>query len=173
MTTWWLLGDRLVTTWWLLGDHYVTTWWPLGDYLETIWWPLGDIWGMSGWCLGQHLGHIVNNGQQSAVLHASVMPFFFILAPPPATTHFSHCLAPPTFLWWVNNSTERACGTTTITYFSVKQVFNIDANGISVQLRHCAHRKCYILHFLSSTSSFISGIKLCYSVFVWNPVIVH
>ena len=27
-------------------------------------------------CLGQHLGHIVNNGQQSAVLHASVMPFF-------------------------------------------------------------------------------------------------
>ena len=34
------------------------------------------IWGMSGACLGQHLGHIVNNGQQSAVQHASVMPFF-------------------------------------------------------------------------------------------------
>ena len=37
------------------------------------------IWGMSGAssgaCLGQHLGHIVNNGQQSAVLHASVMQF--------------------------------------------------------------------------------------------------
>ena len=36
----------------------------------------GIIWGMSGACLGQHLGHIVNNGQQSAVLHASVMLFF-------------------------------------------------------------------------------------------------
>ena len=24
----------------------------------------------------QHLGHVVSNGQQSAVLHASVMPFF-------------------------------------------------------------------------------------------------
>ena len=39
------------------------------------------IWEMSGACLVQHLGHIVNNalhcnGQQSAVLHASVMPFF-------------------------------------------------------------------------------------------------
>ena len=31
---------------------------------------------MSGACLGKHLGHIVNNEQQSAVLHASVMPFF-------------------------------------------------------------------------------------------------
>ena len=30
----------------------------------------------SGACLRQHLGHIVSNGQQSAVLHASaVMPF--------------------------------------------------------------------------------------------------
>ena len=36
------------------------------------------IWGMSGACLGQHLGHIVNNGQQSAVLHASMMPFFLM-----------------------------------------------------------------------------------------------
>ena len=27
------------------------------------------IWGMSGECPGQHLGHIVNNGEQSAVLH--------------------------------------------------------------------------------------------------------
>ena len=34
------------------------------------------IWGMCGVCLGQHLGHIINNGRQSAVLHASVMPFF-------------------------------------------------------------------------------------------------
>ena len=34
------------------------------------------IWGMSGVCLGQHLGHIVKNGQQSAVLHVSVMQFF-------------------------------------------------------------------------------------------------
>ena len=37
------------------------------------------FWSMSeassGACLEQHLGHIVNNGRQSAVLHASVMPF--------------------------------------------------------------------------------------------------
>ena len=33
------------------------------------------IWSMSWECLGQHLGPIVNNGQQSAVLHESVMPF--------------------------------------------------------------------------------------------------
>ena len=33
----------------------------------------------SGACLGHHLGHIVNNGQQSAVLHASVMPFFVVV----------------------------------------------------------------------------------------------
>ena len=30
---------------------------------------------MSGACIGQHMGDIVNNGQQFAVLHASVMPF--------------------------------------------------------------------------------------------------
>ena len=40
---------------------------------------IGSLWQWiitsSGACLGQHLGHIVNNGQQSAVLHASV--FFF------------------------------------------------------------------------------------------------
>ena len=34
---------------------------------------------MSGACLGQHLGHIVNNGEQSAMLHASVMPVFTLL----------------------------------------------------------------------------------------------
>ena len=45
---------------------------PSGTILEHVW---GIIWGMSGACLEQHLGHIVNNGQQSAVLHASVMPF--------------------------------------------------------------------------------------------------
>ena len=39
--------------------------------------PSRGIWGMSGACLGQHLGHIANNGQQSAGLHASVMPFLF------------------------------------------------------------------------------------------------
>ena len=33
----------------------------------------------SGACLRQHLGHIVSNGQQSAVLHASVMPFFLTM----------------------------------------------------------------------------------------------
>ena len=40
-----------------------------------------SIWDMSGACLGQHVGHIVNIGQQSAVLvlHASVMPFFYSL----------------------------------------------------------------------------------------------
>ena len=31
------------------------------------------IGGMPGACQGQHLGHIVNNGQQFAVLHASVI----------------------------------------------------------------------------------------------------
>ena len=38
---------------------------------------VGDdiIWGVSWACLGQHLGHIVNNRQQSMVLHASVMAF--------------------------------------------------------------------------------------------------
>ena len=54
----------------------------LGHQLGHVW---GIIWGMSGTSsgaclghyLGQHLGHIVNNGQQSAVLHASVMPFLF------------------------------------------------------------------------------------------------
>ena len=50
----------------------------LGHYRgHVIVWDI--IWGMSGAssgaCLGQHLGHIDNNGQQSAVLHASVMPF--------------------------------------------------------------------------------------------------
>ena len=48
----------------------------LGQHLEHVW---GIIWGMSGassgTCLRQHLGNIVNNGQQFAVLHASVMPF--------------------------------------------------------------------------------------------------
>ena len=44
---------------------------------ESTW---ASSWGMSdgvlsGACLGQHLGHIVNNGQQSVVLHASVMLF--------------------------------------------------------------------------------------------------
>ena len=83
MTTWWLIGDHLVTTWWLLGDYLVTTWWPLGDHLVTTWWPLGDYLETTWW---QQLGHIVNNGQQSAVLHASVMP---LLAPylTPLPTH--------------------------------------------------------------------------------------
>ena len=39
---------------------------------------LGHVWALSGARLGyhlEHLGHIVNNVQQSAVLHASVMPF--------------------------------------------------------------------------------------------------
>ena len=49
-----------------------------GAFLEHVWW--GIIWGMSGACLGQHLGHIVINGQQSGVLHASVMPFLLKLA---------------------------------------------------------------------------------------------
>ena len=45
---------------------------------ESTW---ASSWGMSdrvlsGACLAQHLGHIVNNGQQSVVLHASVLPFF-------------------------------------------------------------------------------------------------
>ena len=60
----------------------------LGHQLGHVWgiiWGMsgGIIWGMSGASsgaclghyLGQHLGHIVNNGQQSALLHASVMPF--------------------------------------------------------------------------------------------------
>ena len=77
VTTWWPLGDDFVTTswllgWWLLCDYLVTTWWLLGDYLVTTWWLLGDylvttckLFGASsGACLGQHLGHIVNNGQQ-------------------------------------------------------------------------------------------------------------
>ena len=38
--------------------------------------PLTNMRYVSGACLGQHLGHIVNDGQQSAMLHASVMPFF-------------------------------------------------------------------------------------------------
>ena len=42
-------------------------------------WYLQWIITSSGACLAQHLGHIVNNGQQSAVLHASVMPFLQIL----------------------------------------------------------------------------------------------
>ena len=54
----------------------------LGHHLGHVW---GIIWGMSGACLGQHLGHVwdliyraiwgILSGQQSAVLHASVMPF--------------------------------------------------------------------------------------------------
>ena len=44
----------------------------LGHHMRNVW---GIIWGMSGACLGQHLGNIVKKGQQSAVLHASVMPF--------------------------------------------------------------------------------------------------
>ena len=32
----------------------------------------------SGACLGQHLGHSVYNGQQAAVLHASVRPFYIM-----------------------------------------------------------------------------------------------
>ena len=39
----------------------------------------GSSWDMSdassGACLVQHLGRIINNGQQSTVLHASVTPF--------------------------------------------------------------------------------------------------
>ena len=45
----------------------------LGHHPGHVW---GIIWGMYGACLAHHLVHIVNNGQQSAVLHASVMPFF-------------------------------------------------------------------------------------------------
>ena len=88
VTTWRLLGDYLVTTWWLLGDHLVTTWWPLddylvttwwllgenfGDYLETTWWLLGDYLVTTWWPLGNHLETTWR--PQSAVVHASVMPF--------------------------------------------------------------------------------------------------
>ena len=49
----------------------------LGINWGIIW---GIIWGLSGTtsgaCLGQYLGHIVNNGQKSAVLHAS----FFVIS---------------------------------------------------------------------------------------------
>lgn len=42
-----------------------------------VWYPQWAI--TSGASLGKHLGHIVNNGQQSVVLHASVMPFFILI----------------------------------------------------------------------------------------------
>ena len=52
----------------------------LGYYLGHVW---GIIWGMSGACLGHVwdniwgiLSTMDNNEQQSAVLRASVMPFF-------------------------------------------------------------------------------------------------
>ena len=44
----------------------------LGHHLGHVW---GIIWGMSEACLRQHVGHIFNIRVQSAVLHASVMPF--------------------------------------------------------------------------------------------------
>ena len=109
---WWLLGDYLATIWWPLGNSLVTIWWLLGHPLLTTWKAgalrisnmililklastgasagacRGIILGMSGAssgaCLGQHLGHIVNSGQQSAVLHASVMPFLWKA---PSTAH--------------------------------------------------------------------------------------
>ena len=59
---WGMSGACLGHVW----GHY------LGHHMRNVW---GIIWGMSGACLGQHLGHIVKNGQQSAVLHASVMQF--------------------------------------------------------------------------------------------------
>ena len=40
----------------------------------SLWYPQWIITSSEA-CLGQHLGHIVNNGQQFAVLHASMMPF--------------------------------------------------------------------------------------------------
>ena len=45
----------------------------LGHHLRHVW---DIIWA----CLGQHLGHIFNNGQQSAVPHASAMPFLALLS---------------------------------------------------------------------------------------------
>ena len=54
-----------------LGNHMVHVWgiiWGNGACLGHFW---DIIWGMSG----HHLGYIVNNEQQSVVLHASVMPF--------------------------------------------------------------------------------------------------
>ena len=64
----------------ILGMSGVSSWACLGHHLTHV---LGIIWDMSGAssgapsgeCLGHHLGH-VNNGQQSTVLQASVMPFF-------------------------------------------------------------------------------------------------
>ena len=56
------------------GDHMRTTWGPPGDHLRTSYMAcLGIIWGMFGHYLGQ--------STISAVLHASLMPYF------------KHCLA--------------------------------------------------------------------------------
>ena len=50
----------------------IFAWYCIAPFLERA----NIIEGMSGACLGQHLGHFVNNGQQSAVLHASVFGGF-------------------------------------------------------------------------------------------------
>ena len=59
----------------LEGVNFFSRFFSLG---QTHLWFNQNIITSSGACLGQHLGHIVNNGQQSAVLHASVMPFFLL-----------------------------------------------------------------------------------------------
>ena len=76
-----LLGHVLGIVWGMSGTSSRTC---LGHHLGHV---SGIIWGIiegmsvttPGACLEHHLGHhlehIVNNGQQSAVLQASVMPF--------------------------------------------------------------------------------------------------
>ena len=59
------------------------------------------IWGMSRACLGQHLGHIVNNRQQSMVLHASVMPF---LRSPEPVGFYTGIEKTPSLLFWEKKS---------------------------------------------------------------------
>ena len=82
-----------------LGHVWHIIWACLGHHLGHVWsiiWGIirGIIWGISGTssvaCLGQHLGNIVNNGQQSAVLHASVMPFFTIVPQQNSSKQLKH-----------------------------------------------------------------------------------
>ena len=56
--------------------HHVLYFWKAGALRISNIILKGMSGASSGACLGQHLGHIVNNGQQSEVPHASVMPLF-------------------------------------------------------------------------------------------------
>ena len=121
-----------------------------GSLWKGIIWRI--IWGMSEACLGQHLGHIVNNdnnGQQSAVLHASVMPFLYF-----SCLHFKFCTLN---VWILNVCTLNNC---TLLYFTCFTWLYFFWSSLPPQHRRVIKGRSYYTNQIRSLTS------------AWNLVVV-